>query len=176
MYESIKVAQFGVGSQKELELLAAMDCPEDLIIVVLTHDTDQLYLISHHGCEELVGASRTLIEGGMFPNITGNITPRFKLMRVDVPTILANAAKIAEQQSASEKKAETKEAKKEAAPKTAKKTATKTTTRKKTTSTETKKTSTTKKTTSKKPAERKETAKKTVKKPAAKKMTKKSAE
>lgn len=97
MYESIRVAQFGVGSQKELELLASMDCPKDLIIVVLTHDTDRLYIISHEKCEEIIGPCRTLIEGGMFPNITGNITPRFKLMRVDVPTILASSAKIAEQ-------------------------------------------------------------------------------
>ena len=160
MYESIKVAQFGVGSQKELELLAAMDCPKDLVIVVLTHDTDQLYLISNTGCEELVGPTRTLIEGGMFPNITGNITPRFKLMRVDVPTILANAAKIAEQEKSSEEK-------QEAAPKSAKKS----TTRKKTASTENKKPSTAKKTTSKK-----ETEKKTMKKPVAKKSTKKTAE
>ena len=160
MYESIKVAQFGVGSQKELELLAAMDCPKDLVVVVLTHDTDQLYLISNTGCEELVGPTRTLIEGGMFPNITGNITPRFKLMRVDVPTILANAAKIAEQEKSSEEK-------QEAAPKSAKKS----TTRKKTASTENKKPSTAKKTTSKK-----ETEKKTMKKPVAKKSTKKTAE
>ena len=97
MYESIRVAQFGVGFQKELELLASMDCPKDLIIVVLTHDTDRLYIISHEKCEEIIGPCRTLIEGGMFPNITGNITPRFKLMRVDVPTILASSAKIAEQ-------------------------------------------------------------------------------
>lgn len=97
MYESIRVAQFGTGSQKELELLASMDCPKDLIIIVLTHDTDRLYIISHEKCEEIIGTCRTLIEGGMFPNITGNITPRFKLMRVDVPTILASSAKIAEQ-------------------------------------------------------------------------------
>lgn len=97
MYEAIKVAQFGVGSQKETELLASLECPKDLLIVVLTHDTDRLYIISHKGCEEVDGPMRTLIEGGMFPNITGNITPRFKLMRVDVPTILANSARMAEQ-------------------------------------------------------------------------------
>ena len=165
MYESIKVAQFGVGSQKESEVLAAMDCPKDLVIVVLTHDTDQLYLISNTGCEELVGPARTLIEGGMFPNITGNITPRFKLMRVDVPTILANAAKIAEQEKSSEEK-------QEGAPKSAKKS----TTRKKTASTENKKPSTAKKATTKKTVSKKETEKKTVKKPVAKKSTKKTAE
>lgn len=104
MNVNIRVVQFGVGSQEELNLLASMECPTELIIVVLTHDTDKLYLISNKGCEELTDSVRSLIEGGMFPNITGNITPKFKLMRVDIPTILANSARIAQEMSYEENK------------------------------------------------------------------------
>ena len=87
-----------------LNLLSSMECPTELIIVVLTHDTDKLYLISNKGCEELTDSVRSLIEGGMFPNITGNITPKFKLMRVDIPTILANSARIEQEMSYEENK------------------------------------------------------------------------
>ena len=91
-YNKIKLVQFGCGTKGELDTLAKMECPEELAIVVLTTDTDDLYIITNDGCSIVEGACRRLIQGGMFPRITGNIEPEFKIMRIDVPTMLGSAA------------------------------------------------------------------------------------
>lgn len=98
-YEKIKNLEFGVGSKEQVELLAKQIIPEELLIVALTHDTDEMYLIQSNGMELVPPVYRRIIQGGMFPEIDGNIHPKFRLIRVDLPTILAVAANYQKEQN-----------------------------------------------------------------------------
>lgn len=92
LFNKVKVVEFCCGTQEDLDVLKKLYCPDELIIVILTTDTDKLYVNSYYGCEEVTGSTRFLIQNGMFPSFTGSITPSFKMIRTDLRTILESAA------------------------------------------------------------------------------------
>lgn len=92
--KTIKFVQFGCTTTKDFEVLKTLGVVEDVIMIILNVDDDRMYALSADSCEELTGAARYVIENGMFPSITGVIRPKFKMVRIDVPTILANVANI----------------------------------------------------------------------------------
>ena len=178
--KNIKFVQFGCTTTKDFEVLKNLGVVEEVIMIILNVDDDKMYALSTDSCEELTGAARYLVENGMFPSITGVIRPKFKMVRIDVPTILANVANIQALQKTGDKKKVpdrvvlASEPKKE----TKKTTKTKTTSttnkapeKKETTTKKTTKSATTTKKAADKPTAKKTTTKKTEEKPAAKKTT-----
>ncbi len=90
LYDNIKRVCFSSGSSAEMETLMHMELDSDICYVILTNDTDKLHCVVNGEMTEITGIARHLIQYGMFPNLSGTITPDFKLLRADIGAIFAS--------------------------------------------------------------------------------------